>query len=609
MRSDTHPAPAGDPELNRSGRQAAAAAAALLLASLVSGGPASPLLPLLAAGLIALIRFDPRPIMLAAPPAASSVLLAAAVLTGRTGVGVLVAAVAVTLAVLPGLLWRREARRSAARLAQLDDILLQARRDRSGAATAAAGELEDLQRALASVAARIGAHSVLLWEVDGYRASARPHAASGTRPFVTIHLSGDPLGWAWEQGMRLRLDPPPRWAEPGTAVVVDRLRRHDEGGDLISYAFEPGRMPADEMPFEEAAVYLRGVMALQDARARAAASERRLDTLLGGVRRIPGELDLDTLAPDLCATAASLVDGTGAVIGLWSLDHGSVLAVSGEDGGPRPGDIFGPPSSELALAIRAEAMLVRQAADWKLGTTCVAQPHERWHARPRALAALPLRGATGTIGVLGVWTTKASAFDPDALELLHALSPYAALHLDHARAFGTLRESAERDPLTQLRNRRAFEQIFTAEASRFERYGRPLALLMVDLDHFKIVNDRFGHEAGDEVLRRVARIVEACIRDVDTAARLGGEEFVVLMPETALAAAIDAAERIRQAIAATVIEWRGSRIPVHASIGVSAAPERVASTSSLIASADAALYQAKAGGRDQVVAAEADRRR
>jgi diguanylate cyclase (GGDEF)-like protein len=290
---------------------------------------------------------------------------------------------------------------------------------------------------------------------------------------------------------------------------------------------------------------------------------------------------------------------------VWNGDDGEVLATTGPDGGPRPGDAFMPPYSELALAVRADAMLVRTAGDWTLGRTCVAHHGERWHRRPRSLAALPLHGAAGTVGVLAVWSGSESRLDARGLELLRALSPYAALHLEHARAFGNLREHAERDALTLLRNRRAFEQVLSAETTRFERYRRPVALLMLDIDHFKQVNDRHGHEAGDEVLRGVARVIATCIRDVDTAARLGGEEFVVLLPETGVAAAMEVASRIRAAVAGTAVPWRTGLIPVTLSVGVAACPETATQPGDLIGSADAALYQAKRGGRDRVVAAAA----
>src|SRR5690606_6303318 len=133
--------------------------------------------------------------------------------------------------------------------------------------------------------------------------------------------------------------------------------------------------------------------------------------------------------------------------------------------------------------------------------------------------------------------------------------------------------------------------------------GRPLSLLVIDLDHFKSINDRFGHEAGDDVLCRTARIIEGSIRDIDTAARFGGEEFVVLPPETDVASALDVAERIRATLAESDIESGGRTIPVRASIGVSSCPALVALPADLISSADAALYRAKEDGRNRVVPA------
>jgi diguanylate cyclase (GGDEF)-like protein len=312
---------------------------------------------------------------------------------------------------------------------------------------------------------------------------------------------------------------------------------------------------------------------------------------------------MDTLAADLCATAMAMTDATGAVLGSWAGETGTVLAVAGGDGGPRPGDSFTAPESELGLAVRAETILVRSAHEWKHGRTSVAGRDESWTHRPRAMAALPLRSARGTVGVLAVWSSAEAAFEEDSLQLLHALAPYAALHMDQAREFDHLRESAEQDPLTGLRNRRAFENVLAAETGRFERYGQRLALLVMDLDHFKAVNDTYGHEAGDEVLRNVARLISGCVRDVDTAARIGGEEFVVLLPETSMDAAADVAERIRAAVAAASIDWKGTVIPIRISIGVSACPGAAQHPRDLLGTADAALDTAKEAGRDRVVRA------
>ena len=601
MRGDADPAAGLGPEL-KPGRLLAAALV-LLAAALATGGAASIFLPLLAASLVLCIRYIRAPAVLAAPAVVAVVLLAHSVMGDDVAFRSLVGPILLAAATLPGWLWRREARRASSAGERLADIEAQVNRARKAEAPAAADDLEDLERALAAVAERLNAKQATLWDVDGYHNRARSRVASTGRGGLTLRLSGDPLGWAWEQGMRLRLEPAPRWAEHGTAVVADRLRRHEDDGILVTYVFDPASIPVEDGPFEEAAVYLRGILNLQEATAHWAGGQRRLAALLSGLGHIPGELDLEPFAAGLCATAMATAEGTGAILGLWQEEHGLVLAVAGEDGGPRPNDTFLATSSELGLAVRAGQMIVRDAGSWSLGRTAVAHDDERWVTRPRALATLPLRGPAGIIGVLAVWTSRHRELDPEALELLHLLSPYAAVHLEHAKAFGRLRESADTDPLTGLNNRRAFDAVFAAETQRFERYTRPMSLLVLDLDHFKGVNDQHGHEAGDEVLRRVSAVVAASIRDVDTAARFGGEEFIVLMPETPLHAAVEVAERIRTSVAGLQVLWRGEPIPVRVSVGVSSAPERVKHPHELLGSADAALYRAKEAGRDRVIAA------
>jgi diguanylate cyclase (GGDEF)-like protein len=583
--------------------RAAAATAVLLLAVLLTGAAVSRLLPLLLAALIALVRYVDDARVLLAPAAAAALLLLIALLFSQPVPAAAGAAALLLFGVLPGLLWRREARRGTLAPPAAEESAVPTGEphvsldlyDRSA-------EQADMELALRSVASRLDARAVVLWTVDGYHGLAWARAASGSRPTGRVRLSGDALGWTWEQDMRLRLERTPRWADPASIVFAERLRRHDEYGELITYAFDERTEP-DATSLDEAAVYLRGVLALHEARAGAAAMQRRMLSLAGGLRAIPGTLQLESLTSDLCHTAIGITDATGAAIGTWDGGRGELLAVVGADGGPRVGDGFTAPHSELALAMLAGTMIVRQAGEWSLGRSNIAHDSERWETRPRAMAAMPLRGAAGPVGVLAVWTSRATALDPAGLELLHALSPYAAMHLEHAQSYGSLREAAERDPLTLLRNRRAFDTVFDAERMRHERYRRPVSLLMIDLDHFKSINDSYGHEAGDEVLRKVAGLLTASIRDVDTAARFGGEEFVLLLPETGLDAAVEAAERIRTLVADSAIEWQNRRIHVSVSIGASSCPATAAEPADLIGTADAALYRAKATGRNRTVAA------
>ena len=163
-----------------------------------------------------------------------------------------------------------------------------------------------------------------------------------------------------------------------------------------------------------------------------------------------------------------------------------------------------------------------------------------------------------------------------------------------------LREMATTDPLTGLANRRSFMDAAQRELNRAQRYGTVLSLLMLDLDHFKIVNDTHGHEVGDEVLCAMAEAMRGALRDVDTPGRLGGEEFAVLLPETGIDMATGAAERLREWMGAMEVEGRGgAEVRCTVSIGVAQAVEEE-ELKDFLARADAAMYEAKRKGRNRV---------
>lgn len=165
-----------------------------------------------------------------------------------------------------------------------------------------------------------------------------------------------------------------------------------------------------------------------------------------------------------------------------------------------------------------------------------------------------------------------------------------------------LEELATTDALTRLLNRRALLDRLSVEVDRARRFKSHLSLLMVDIDHFKAINDRYGHLAGDTVLRQLGALLASLARTIDVVARYGGEEFVVILPETALDGAITFAERLRERAARHVLDI-GMKQPIHltCSVGVATFPSpRVASTEDLFARADEALYRAKSGGRNQV---------
>jgi two-component system cell cycle response regulator len=165
----------------------------------------------------------------------------------------------------------------------------------------------------------------------------------------------------------------------------------------------------------------------------------------------------------------------------------------------------------------------------------------------------------------------------------------------------TLREQATRDALTKIWNRRTILEILEREIDRAQREMSPLSLAMGDLDHFKQINDTFGHLAGDAVLCEAVRRMKASIRSYDSLGRFGGEEFLFILPGCEASAAVRLAERIRQEIASRPIEWQGRAIQVTASFGVTSLPLSQRSTAeALLRLADEALYQAKQQGRNRV---------
>jgi diguanylate cyclase (GGDEF)-like protein len=216
--------------------------------------------------------------------------------------------------------------------------------------------------------------------------------------------------------------------------------------------------------------------------------------------------------------------------------------------------------------------------------------------------AVPLRAHKRVCGALFL-TREEDAFTARELRLLRIYCNQAAVAIENAIVYERVENLAATDGLTGLFNRRYFEGALKRELARADRSRGSLALLLLDIDHFKSFNDTYGHAMGDLVLKKVATTLERCLRKADVLARFGGEEFVVLLPQVDAAGALDSAERIRAALETSGIHPGGPRKAVTVSVGLAMFPDHAESADDLLRIADEALYRAKDGGRNRVESA------
>jgi diguanylate cyclase (GGDEF)-like protein len=194
-------------------------------------------------------------------------------------------------------------------------------------------------------------------------------------------------------------------------------------------------------------------------------------------------------------------------------------------------------------------------------------------------------------------------FDAGLVEYLRDLAQQVALGVENARLFSALSQMASTDELTQLANRRRFSEALRSELARARRLESPLSLVLADVDHLKAINDTYGHPAGDAAIRHVAEVLREGRREIDLAARIGGEEFAILLPGSEPSGGLRAAERVRHRLTTTEVPTVGA---VTVSMGVASFPEDGDSEEELIRVADQRLYAAKEAGRNRVCAFSLD---
>jgi diguanylate cyclase (GGDEF)-like protein len=216
----------------------------------------------------------------------------------------------------------------------------------------------------------------------------------------------------------------------------------------------------------------------------------------------------------------------------------------------------------------------------------------------RAALLLPLISHDEVIGIVALLCDRSDhPFDAPLVDFLQDIAQQIAFGVENARLFSELTRMARTDELTGIANRRRFMEVAEANLHHAHQSGMPFALILADLDHLKRVNDGYGHAAGDLAIEHTARTMERHLTGEQLAARIGGEEFAIALPDTQLPAAVDIAEQIRSDLSNAFVTGVGR---VTASFGVASCPADGQSMTTLLKAADERLYQAKAAGRNRV---------
>jgi diguanylate cyclase (GGDEF)-like protein len=252
---------------------------------------------------------------------------------------------------------------------------------------------------------------------------------------------------------------------------------------------------------------------------------------------------------------------------------------------------------------------------WATGAPILINDYRTWPKRIRStdsssaqsVLGVPIRWGEEFLGVLNIAGAQPYQYSQADLDVLGMFATQAAIAIRNVRLYNQIEQVAVTDELTGLLNRRGFSQLGEREFERALRFKRPLAALMFDIDHFKVINDTYGHNTGDQVLRALADCFRHHTRGIDVAGRHGGEEFVLLMPETFLPVTVQIAERLRQSIedlSIPIVQAESDspivNLRITVSIGVAVLWEDAPSLAALVDRADQAQYHAKRSGRNRV---------
>jgi diguanylate cyclase (GGDEF)-like protein len=338
---------------------------------------------------------------------------------------------------------------------------------------------------------------------------------------------------------------------------------------------------------------------LLGVRRRYARHMRQSQALLDAVQRLQGDYGGEALSRALCETALEVSGARGAALVRWDgdADLGELTFATAGTGLNTPSKIDG--KSVVAEACRSGKLLVLEDARFAASGQSL-YGAERVIREPGSVAIIPLSKEDRVLGCLVLEAEEVGALTLDEARPLTVLGAVVVGPLEMTWQFAEVDRRARTDSLTGLWNRMHFGEQLTRTLTDADRYNHNVSLVLLDIDHFKKVNDTWGHEAGDAVLRQLSSVIQEGVRTGDICVRYGGEEIAMLLAHADSAHAVEVAERLRIRIAGTPIRHGPSEIHVTASFGVATYPETVKVRDQLFPAADKALYIAKHDGRNCV---------
>lgn len=394
-----------------------------------------------------------------------------------------------------------------------------------------------------------------------------------------------------------------------TALVVPLVARDEIIGLVEIGETRPGKTLSDEQVATATSVCRLLAMSIHDAEVIVEQGERarQIRSVLESSRAVASAASLEEALTIVTRCAGEVLEVSECVAYEYDADDDAIIARAMWEATPSGWDRLGEPlplaGHDVTRAILASGRpLLECCSDPEVDAVSRAEM-EAWGEQ--SVLSVPMASLDGSTGLLTLWSRDRDlVLDEDETALAVGLAEIAGEAVRGAQLVRRLTRLSETDSLTGLANHRKLRECLEREAARAERYGTCFSLLILDIDDFKLLNDTYGHPAGDEVLRQIATLLTEHTRSSDVVGRYGGDEFLLVLGETPPAAAGELAEKLRGALAATPYTTEaGGRIPIRASFGISGCPEHGLQANELIAAADANLYTSKRRGGDAVTGA------